>query len=267
MMQLSPTVSSDQAAHPLLRLFCAAVRKLFSPAGVQRVQGADVRAQKRGLYMLESSGGRSVHIVDDDEAVRDSLATLVESAGFLAKTYASAVELLNSPGGLAADCFVADIRMPEMDGLQLQQELTRRDIFVPLIIITGHADVEVAVQAMKAGVSDFLEKPFEGERLLTSLRDALEQGCRQPRTIPAPNSPTDRLAGLTFREREVVDRLVDGLSNKEIARDLGISYRTVEVHRARIMDKTQARRFSELVRLALGAGHRSGTAPAGSFAA
>src|SRR3954451_22421882 len=201
--------------------------------------------------MSERSGGQSVHIVDDDEAVRDSLAALVEAAGLSAKTYASAVELLNSLGGLAADCFVADIRMPEMDGLQLQQELTRRDIFVPLIIITGHADVEVAVQAMKAGVSDFLEKPFEGERLLTSRRDALEQGCRQPRTNPAPNSPTDRLATLTFREREVVDRLVAGLSNKAIAREFGSSYRTVEVHRARIMDKTQARRFSELVRLAL----------------
>ena len=202
--------------------------------------------------MVERSGGQSVHIVDDDEAMCDWLAALVEAAGLLAKTYASAVELLNSPGGLAADCFVADIRMPEMDGLQLQQELTRRGVSVPLII-TGHADVGLAVQAMKAGVSDFLEKPFEGERLLTSLRDALEQGCRQPRTNPAPNLAADRLAALTGREWEIVDRLVAGLSNKEIARELGISYRTVEVHRARIMDKTQARRFSELVRLALGA--------------
>src|SRR4051794_27355208 len=155
--------------------------------------------------------------------------------------------------------------MPEMDGLQLQQELTRRGVLVPLIIITGYADVGLAVQAMKAGASDFLEKPFEGERLLASLRDALEQGCRQPRANPAP--PIDRLAGLTVREREVVDRLVVGLSNKAIARELGISYRTVEVHRARIMDKTQARRFSELVRLALDAGHPSGTGPAGLFAA
>src|SRR4051812_30800028 len=101
--------------------------------------------------MSERSGGQSVHIVDDDEATRDWLAALVEAAGLSAKTYASAVELLNSPGGLAADCFVADIRMPEMDGLQLQQELTRRGVFVPLIIITGHADVALAVQAMKAG--------------------------------------------------------------------------------------------------------------------
>src|SRR3954464_15086432 len=175
MMQLSPTVSSDQADHPLLRLFCAAVRKLFSPAGVQRVQGADVRAQKRGLYMLESSGGRSVHIVDDDEAVRDSLATLVESAGLSAKAYTSAIELLTSPGGLAADCLVADIRMPEMDGLELQQELKRRGMTMPLILITGHADVGLAVQAMKAGASDFLEKPCEGERLLASITKPLKQ--------------------------------------------------------------------------------------------
>src|SRR3954447_7469343 len=236
-------------------------------AGIEKL--ADFRKGPEGI-MVERSGGQSVHIVDDDEAMCDWLAALVEATGLSAKTYASAVELLNSPGGLAADCFVADIRMPEMDGLQLQQELTRRGVLVPLIIIiiiTSHADVGLAVQAMKAGASDFLEKPFEGERLLASLRDALEQACRQPRTNPAPNSPTDRLAGLTFREREVVDRLVAGLSNKAIARDLGISYRTVEVHRARIMDKTQARRFSELVRLALGAGHRSGTGPAGSFAA
>ena len=224
------------------------------------MQGADVRAQKRGLYMLESSGGRSVHIVDDDEAVRDSLATLVESAGFLAKTFASAVELLNRPDGLTADCIVADIRMPEMDGLQLQQELNRQGVAAPLIMITGHADVGLAVQAMKAGAFDFLEKPFEGERLLASLKEALEQRGRQPPANAAPNSTTGRLAALTGRERGVVDRLVAGLSNKEIARELGISYRTVEVHRARIMDKTQARSFSELVRLALGVGHpHSGT--------
>ena len=233
-------------------------------AGIEKL--ADFRKGPEGI-MVERSGGQSVHIVDDDEAMCDWLAALVEAAGLLVKTYASAVELLNSPGGLAADCFVADIRMPEMDGLQLQQELTRRGVSVPLIIITGHADVGLAVQAMKAGVSDFLEKPFEGERLLTSLRDALEQGCRQPRTNPAPNLAADRLAALTGREWEIVDRLVAGLSNKEIARELGISYRTVEVHRARIMDKTQARRFSELVRLALGAGHPPGMGPAGSFAA
>src|SRR3982751_4344330 len=183
-------------------------------AGIEKL--ADFRKGPEGI-MVERSGGQSVHIVDDDEAVRDSLAALVEAAGLLAKTYASAIELLNSPGGQAADCFVADIRMPEMDGLQLQQELTRRGVLVPLIIITGYADVGLAVQAMKAGASDFLEKPFEGERLLASLRDALEQGCRQPRANPAP--PIDRLAGLTVREREVVDRLVVGLSNKEIARE------------------------------------------------
>ena len=193
--------------------------------------------------MVESSEAQCVHIVDDDEAVRESLAALVEAAGFLSKTYPSAVALLNSPGGLAADGFVVDIRMPEMNGLELQQELNRRGIRAPLIIITGHADVSLAVQAMKAGASDFIEKPFEGERLLTSLKEALEQRSRRPRKGPLPT--------LTGREREIVDRLVAGLSNKEIARELGISYRTVEVHRARIMDKTQARSFSELVRLAL----------------
>src|SRR3954453_46735 len=163
--------------------------------------------------MREGSGTQSIHIVDDDEAVRDSLAALVESAGLSAKAYASAIELLTSPGGLAADCLVADIRMPEMDGLELQQELKRRGMTMPLILITGHADVGLAVQAMKAGASDFLEKPFEGERLLASLREALAQEGHQTRP---PKSSTDRLAVLTGREREIVDRLVAGLSNKEI---------------------------------------------------
>jgi len=174
--------------------------------------------------MREGSGTQSIHIVDDDEAVRDSLAALVESAGLSAKVYASAIELLTSPGGLAADCLVADIRMPEMDGLELQQELKRRGMTMPLILITGHADVGLAVQAMKAGASDFLEKPFEGERLLASITEALEQGARKPRANAEPNLAADRLAALTGREREIVDRLVAGLSNKEIARELGISY-------------------------------------------
>jgi two-component system, LuxR family, response regulator FixJ len=207
--------------------------------------------------MREGSGTQSIHIVDDDEAVRDSLAALVESAGLSAKVYASAIELLTSPGGLAADCLVADIRMPEMDGLELQQELKRRGMTMPLILITGHADVGLAVQAMKAGASDFLEKPCEGERLLASITEALKQGSRKPRSNAEPNLAADRLAALTEREREVVDRLVAGLSNKEVARELGISYRTVEVHRARIMDKIQARSFSQLVRLALEADHPS----------
>src|SRR3982750_2750066 len=175
--------------------------------------------------MGEGSGTQSTPILDDDEAVRDSLAALVESAGLSAKVYASAIELLTSPGGLAADCLVADIRMPEMDGLELPQELKRGGMTMPLILITGHADVGLAVQAMKAGASDFLEKPCEGERLLASITEALGQGCGQPRANPAPNSPTDRLAVLTFREREVVDRLVAGLSNKEIGGELGISDR------------------------------------------
>jgi two-component system, LuxR family, response regulator FixJ len=197
------------------------------------------------------SGICSVYIVDDDEAVRESVAALVESAGLSAKAYASALELLTSPGGLVADCIVADIRMPEMDGLELQQELKRRGVSVPLILITGHADVGLAVQAMKAGASDFLQKPFHSEHLLDSIRDAVEQGSPKPRANAESHLAAVRLAVLTSREREIVDRLVAGLSNKDIARELGISYRTVETHRARIMDKTQAGSFSELVRLAL----------------
>ncbi len=192
-----------------------------------------------------------VHIVDDDEAVRDSLAALVDSAGYSVKTYASALELLDSPDGLRAECIVADIRMPDMDGLQLQQELKRRGVSIPFIVITGHADVSLAVQAMKAGAADFLEKPFETERFLSSLTDALERERPRKGTDRAPLPPRGSFANLTAREREIVDRLVAGQSNKEIARELGISYRTVEVHRARIMSKTQSRTFSQLVRVAL----------------
>jgi two-component system, LuxR family, response regulator FixJ len=202
--------------------------------------------------MLARSAEFCVHIVDDDEAVRDSLAALVETAGYSAKTYASALELLNSPEGLATECIVADVRMPDMNGLELQQELKRRGVLVPFIVITGHADVNLAVQAMKAGAADFLEKPFDSEKFLFSLREALERGRGTASTDAMHSSSSGFFANLTPRECEIVDKLVAGLSNKEIARELGISYRTVEVHRARIMDKTQARSLSQLVRLALG---------------
>ncbi len=139
--------------------------------------------------MLARPTAPCVHIVDDDEAVRDSLAALVDSAGYSVKTYASALELLDSPDGLRAECIVADIRMPDMDGLQLQQELKRRGVSIPFIVITGHADVSLAVQAMKAGAADFLEKPFETERFLSSLTDALERERPRKGTDRAPLPP------------------------------------------------------------------------------
>jgi two-component system response regulator FixJ len=200
---------------------------------------------------------RSVYIVDDDEAVRESLAILLESKGYTVKSFGSALDFLAAFSSLAAGCLIVDIRMPGMDGLELQQRLIERSSGLPLIVITGHGDVSLAVQAMKAGAIDFIEKPFAADAILVSLDAAFARLA----TPPAERDPTvvaaaGKLGLLSPREREVLDGLLAGLPNKSIAYDLGISPRTVEIHRARVMDKMGARSLSELVRLALDAGVR-----------
>ncbi|HEY1257827.1 MAG TPA: response regulator FixJ [Stellaceae bacterium] len=200
---------------------------------------------------------QSVYIVDDDEAVRDSLAILLESKGYTVKSFGSALDFLAAVSSLAAGCLIVDIRMPGMDGLELQQRLIERSSGLPLIVITGHGDVSLAVQAMKAGAIDFIEKPFAADAILVSLDAAFARLA----TPPAERDPTvvaaaSKLGLLSPREREVLDGLLAGLPNKSIAYDLGISPRTVEIHRARVMDKMGARSLSELVRLALDAGVR-----------
>lgn len=195
-----------------------------------------------------------VFIVDDDADVRDSLRALLESAGFAVEDYDSATGFL---AGMSLDdgaCLVADIRMPDMDGLTLQEELVRRQANLPVIIVTGHGDVPLAVRAMKAGAIDFIEKPYDDELLLSSVRRAREQSLnRQAKSSNAKEAET-RVASLTAREREVLEHLVAGQPNKVIAHELGISPRTVEIHRAHLMEKMQARSLSDLVRLALTAG-------------
>jgi len=199
---------------------------------------------------------RRVYIVDDDEAVRDSLAALLESKAYRVRSFGSAPEFLAAAPSLPIGCLIVDIRMPEMDGLELQQRLTERALDFPMIIITGHSEVPLAVRAMKAGAVDFIEKPFASDIILDSLAAACLRVASPSEQDPTKAAATSKLALLSHREREVLDGLLAGLPNKSIAYDLEISPRTVEIHRARVMDKMGARSLSELIRLALASGLR-----------
>jgi two-component system response regulator FixJ len=193
-------------------------------------------------------------VVDDDEAVRDSLCALLESAGHAARVFGSAKEFLGARETLTCVCLIADIRMPDMDGLTLQEELTRLHAGIPVVIVTGHGDVALAVRAMKAGAVDFIEKPFDDETLLGAANRALAAGRDTRGKSPGSDEAAAKVTALSAREKQVLERLVAGKANKVIAFELGISPRTVEIHRANVMDKMQARSLSELVRLALAAG-------------
>ena len=193
-------------------------------------------------------------IVDDDPDVRDSLRALLESSGFTVREHDSAKAVLSDPALGSALCLIADIRMPEMDGLQLQEELNRRKSVLPVIVVTGHGDVPLAVRAMKAGATDFLEKPFDEELLLAAVQRA-RAAADQARMQSQTGETAARLIGqLTPRELDVLKHLVAGRSNKVIAYELSISPRTVEIHRAHLMDKMEARSLSDLIRMALAAG-------------
>jgi two-component system response regulator FixJ len=193
----------------------------------------------------------TVFVVDDDSDVRDSLASLLMAANFRAETFESARAFLSSDALGRPGCLVADVRMPDMDGLELQEELAKRKSKLAVIIITGHGDVPLAVRAMKAGAVDFLEKPFEEERLLSSIRRAFAQGYAMHSQAKVVEAVSQRIAQLTGREREVLSLVVAGRANKEIARALNISPRTVEIHRAHVMEKMEADSLAELVRLTM----------------
>jgi two-component system response regulator FixJ len=194
----------------------------------------------------------SVFVVDDDYDVRASLALLLRSVGIEARCFDSAEALLSALAPESAGCVVADVRMPGMSGMELQQELERRGLALPFIFITGHADVPMAVAAMKAGALDFLEKPFSDQALLDRVQAALRLDAARRRERAAHAAVRERLAALTPREREVMERVVAGKPNKIVARELGLSTRTVEIHRARLMEKLGARSLAELVRMVLG---------------
>jgi RNA polymerase sigma factor (sigma-70 family) len=193
----------------------------------------------------------TVFIIDDDEAVRDSLSWLVKSAGLSAQTFESADDFLSGYGEDEPGCLILDIRMPGMNGLELQSVLSERDFRLPIIIISGHADVPMAVRALKEGAFDFIEKPFNDELLLDLVQRALEQDARQRESMAETDELRARMASLTPREKEVLDLVVAGAANKQISSELGVSLKTVEAHRARVMDKLQAESLSHLVRMAL----------------
>ena len=198
--------------------------------------------------------GTTVYVIDDDEAVRDSLALRLDAAGFKTVTFPSALDFLTAVETLAPGCVLTDVRMPEIDGLELQNRLTQRNLHFPVIVMTGHGDVALAVRAMKAGAIDFIEKPFGDDTILDSIRLAQSRFAQQQQTDAAAEAAQARITSLTPRERDVFEELVRGKQNKVIAHDLSISPRTVEVHRARVLEKMQARSLSELVRMALAAG-------------
>jgi two-component system response regulator FixJ len=201
----------------------------------------------------------TVFVVDDDADARNSLCALLESAGVAAEAFESAraflsVHRLERPG-----CLIADIRMPDMDGLELQEELNRRNAGLPVIVVTGHADVPLAVRAMKAGAVDLIEKPYDDTLLLDSVRRALAKAHGAREQAAASDAAKARIAVLSARERQVLELLVAGQPNKIIAYELDISPRTVEIHRAHVMEKMAAKSLSDLVRAAIAAGI-SGTA-------
>lgn len=197
---------------------------------------------------------QTVFIADDDEAVRDSLQILLETAGHRVRSFASGNDLLAALQPADEGCLVIDVRMPGLDGLEVQDRLRAGHIGLPVVVITGHGDVPLAVRAMKAGAIDFVEKPFTEEAILAAVERALEVGRRRHKAELGSAEASARLAHLSEREREVLQLLVAGKPNKVIAYELSISPRTVEIHRARVMEKTRARSLSELVLLAVAAG-------------
>lgn len=197
------------------------------------------------------SDSKVVHVIDDDVDVRQSLAFLLSAAGLAVRTHDSAVAFLKALPTLQDGCIVTDIRMPEMDGLELQKRLKEMKIDMPVIVITGHGDVHLAVSAMKSGAVDFIEKPFDDEALLSAIQAALTQHSDDRRRQSLVAEVRKRLKALSEREKEVLNGLVAGKPNKIIAYELGISARTVEVYRANVMTKMQADSLSELVRMVL----------------
>ena len=195
-----------------------------------------------------------VYVIDDDEAMRDSLNFLLDSAGFSVTLFETAQNFLDVLPGLEFGCVVSDVRMPGIDGIELLKRMKAGHSTFPILIMTGHGDVPLAVEAMKLGAVDFLEKPFEDDRLIGMIEAAIRQAEPAAKSEAVTHEIAARVATLSPRERQVMDGLIAGLSNKLIARDYDISPRTIEVYRANVMTKMQANSLSELVRLAMRAG-------------
>ena len=194
---------------------------------------------------------QTVYVVEDDEAVRDSLELLLKSDGKPVKTYESANAFLKDYSDKMAGCIVLDIRMPGMDGMELQKKLNEKHSILPIIFVTGHGDVSMAVDAMKEGAVDFIQKPYREEALLEKIEAALEQDLEQRKTLDEKQEIIRRVKSLTPREAEIMDRMIAGQANKVIAIELEISQRTVEIHRSRVMHKMGTHSLAHLVRMVL----------------
>lgn len=192
-----------------------------------------------------------VHIIDDESAMRQSLAFLLSMTGSAVQTYDSAASFLDQLPAAQRGCIVTDVRMPGMSGLELQQRLNAMEVELPVIVITGHGDIPMAVEAMRLGAVDFIEKPFDSDVLLTAVRSALSKQAQEGQLALEASDARQRAQSLSTRERQVLDHLISGRRNKGIARELGISPRTVEVHRAKLMAKMQATSLSDLVRMTI----------------
>lgn len=195
-----------------------------------------------------------IHLVDDDEAIRHSASFMLRHAGYRVKTYEDGVTFLKSADGLEQGCILLDVRMPIMDGLEVLDQLGQRGVDVPVIILTGHGDVSVAVEAMKKGAIDFIEKPYEKHTLITAIKGGLERTEDKAGQARREDSAKARLNILTPRETDVLECLVDGMTNKAIAETYAISARTVEIHRANLMEKLEADSLSAVLKVAFAAG-------------
>jgi FixJ family two-component response regulator len=206
-----------------------------------------------------SGSGSVVFVVDDDASVRAALDSLFRSVGLGVRSFGSAQEFLSEPPGDGPACLVLDVRLPGMSGLDLQRQLTKRDAALPVVMITGHADIPMTVRAMRAGAVEFLSKPFRDQDLLDAVQQALDRSRVLREELAAMADLKARLGSLTPRERQVMERVVAGLLNKQIACDLGISEVTIKLHRAQVMQKMRAASVADLVRMADHLGIRPGT--------
>ncbi|MDZ7804917.1 response regulator transcription factor [Thiohalophilus sp.] len=193
----------------------------------------------------------TIHVVDDDQAVRESIQWLIESVGLNIKTHGSANEFLDNYREDSLGCLILDVRMPGISGLDLQHILADRGIDLPIIFVTGHGDVPMAVRALKNGAVDFIEKPFNDQVLLDTIQSAVQKHRDRLKQRAELENLQTRYDNLTTREQEVMDRVVTGKPNRDVGEELGISVKTVEVHRAKVMEKMQARSIADLVKMAM----------------
>ncbi|MBS0560138.1 MAG: response regulator transcription factor [Proteobacteria bacterium] len=205
-------------------------------------------------HRAKAASTETVHVIDDDEAVRRSLALLLAAAGYPVETHASAEDFLRVATPGMAGCAIVDIRMPGMDGLALQEHMTAEGLHLPVVVVTGHADIALAVRAMKAGARDFIEKPYTNERMIEAVHGALDSGRQDVARARRLSDARSRIGRLSGREQDVLRELVAGRPNKLVAYALSISPRTVEIHRANMMEKLGVRSLSEAVRLFIAAG-------------